>query len=63
MENAAEALKLGFAVLVFMLAVVVLFQLTGTIRTTESSIILDADRTTYHTYLPGDDRLVDDNRK
>lgn len=63
MENAAEALKLGFGVLVFMVAVVLLFNVASTARNAASSIILDTDRTTYHTYLPGDERLVDDNRK
>lgn len=63
MENVAEALKLGFAVLVFMVALVLLFNVATTARTTAESVIQDMDRTTYHTYLPGDERLVDDNRK
>lgn len=63
MENVAEALKLGFAVLVFMVALVLLFNVATTARTTAESVIQSMDRTTYHTYLQGDERLVDDNRK
>lgn len=63
MENVAEALKLGFAVLVFMVALVLLFNVATTARTTAESVIQDMDRTTYHSYLQGDERLIDDNRK
>lgn len=50
MENAAEALMFVFGVVVFILALTLLFQTASLAKVTAETLITEADRTTYYTY-------------
>ena len=50
MENAVEALKIGFGVIVFAVALTVLFRMTSLIRGTSEEIFTSIDETTYIDY-------------
>lgn len=50
MENAADALKIGFALLVFAIAITVLFMLTSKSRATADAVFYYADETNYHAH-------------
>lgn len=52
MENVSDALKLGFAIVVFAIAVTVLFNIVGLAKNTADIMIAEADSTTYYTYIP-----------
>jgi len=50
MENAVETLKIGFGVIVFAVALTVLFRMTSLIRETTEEVIISVDETTYIDY-------------
>ncbi len=58
MENAADALKLAFAIFVFLLAFTVLFNTASLARITAETLVVESDETTYYTYIPGDDSII-----
>ncbi|MCI8621777.1 MAG: hypothetical protein HFJ50_09005 [Clostridia bacterium] len=62
MENLADALKFGFAVVVFAIALTLLFQTVGLAKNTADTLISEADSTTYYTYIPapGDETISRD---
>ena len=61
MENLGDALKLAFALFVFMLAFTLLFQTVGTAKRAADVLIAEADKTTYYTNLPeGTDNIHTD---
>lgn len=53
MENASSALKMAFAILVFMMAVSILFSLISKIRETADSVLFYADKTNYYEWEDG----------
>ena len=55
MENAADALKIGFALLVFATAITVLFMLTSKSRTTADAVFYYGDETNYHAHTDATD--------
>lgn len=61
MENAADALKMAFAVIVFAVAVTVLFYTASLVRSVSESALFDSDKTTYYTYYEGDETTIDEN--
>lgn len=61
MENAADALKMAFAVIVFAVAVTVLFYTASLVRSVSESVLFDSDKTTYYTYYEGDETTIDEN--
>ena len=61
MENAAEALKIGFGVLVFAIALTVLFHMTSLIRSTSEEIFFSIDDTTYTDYSVNTDGKISTN--
>lgn len=61
MENAADALKMAFAVIVFAVAVTVLFYTASLTRSVSESVLLESDKTTYYTYYEGDETTIDEN--
>ena len=61
MEDAADALKIGFAILVFMIAFTSLFRLGTLARSVSEELITEGDRTTYYTYYESDMSSVDEN--
>ena len=62
MENAAEALKIGFGVLVFGMALTVLFHMSSIIRTTSDEIFMAIDETTLYDYTV-DTTYISDGRR
>lgn len=60
MENAADALKIGFALLVFATAITTLFMLTSKTRATADTVFYYEDDTNYyeHTNTDGKNRIV-----
>lgn len=58
MENAVDALKLAFALFVFMLAFTTLFNMVSLARTTAETLITESDKTTYYTYLEEDETTL-----
>ena len=50
MENAVNALKIAFAIFVFMLGLVILFSMASQARETADILISEADKTTYYSY-------------
>ena len=65
MENAVDALKLAFGILVFLLGLTILFRMTALAKETSRILISDRDRTKYYEYYDETDlnSKVDDNRK
>ena len=63
MENAADALKIAFGIFVFLLAFTILFHNVSLVRYVADSLIVDADKTSYYTYVPSDttDILIKDS--
>lgn len=61
MENAADALKIGFSVAVFMLAFTLLFQTATLARQVAEMMVVESDETRYYEYLEEDVNLVDAN--
>lgn len=61
MENAVDALKIAFAIFVFLLGLTMLFMLTSQATETARILIAEADKTTYYQYYESDGRSVDDN--
>jgi len=64
MENASEALKIGFAIFVFALGTVLLFRVGSVARDVSAEMVAEADKTTYYTYYKGDEfKLADDGNR
>ncbi len=61
MENATEALQFGFAILVFMLACVILFNTVSLAMDVTSDIILRGDKSEYYTYIDASQQSIDAN--
>jgi len=57
MENAVEAFKMGFGVIVFSMALAVLFRMTSLIRQTSDEIFTSIDKTTYIDYTVNTDNI------
>ncbi len=54
MENAADALKMAFAIFVFILALVIVFSMIGRIKDTADEILFYSDETNYYDWVSGD---------
>lgn len=61
MENATDALQLGFAIFIFMLACVVLFNTVSLAMEVTSNIILRGDKSEYYTYVDASQQNIDAN--
>ncbi len=61
MENAADSLKIAFAVFVFIIAVTILFSTASLIRTVSENTLFETDKQTYYTYYEGDEVEIDEN--
>ena len=61
MENAADALKIAFAIFVFMLALTTLFRTASLTQSVAEAKLLETDRTTYYEYYDSDMNRVDEN--
>ena len=62
MENAAEALKIGIGVLIFGMALTVLFHMSSIIRTTSDEIFMAIDETTLYDYTVDTTDISDGRR-
>lgn len=51
MENAADALKIGFAIMVFMIALSIMFIMVSKIKTTSDVILYRIDRSNYQDHV------------
>ena len=60
MENAADALKIGFALLVFATAVAIVFTMISRVKATADTVLYYADDTNYHEHneANAENRLV-----
>lgn len=54
MENAADALKMAFAVFVFIIALSIVFSLIGNVKETADTVLYYADKTNYYEWETGD---------
>lgn len=61
MENATDALQLGFAIFIFMLACVILFNTVSLAMEVTSNIILQGDKSEYYTYVDTRKQDIDAN--
>ena len=52
MENAADALKLGFALLVFVIAITLTFSVIGQARAVSDIVFTATDKTNFYDYGP-----------
>ena len=50
MENAVDALKIAFGVLVFVIAITVSFMLFSQAKSTSDIVLYSSDKTNYYTY-------------
>lgn len=53
MENASDALKMAFAVFVFIIALTMVFSLISKVKETADAILLNSDRITYMEAMEG----------
>ena len=53
MENAADALKIAFAIFVFMIALSIFFSLITKVKDTADSILISSDKTNYYEWTEG----------
>lgn len=53
MENASDALKMAFAVFVFIIALSTVFSLISQVKETADAILINSDRTTYMEAMEG----------
>ena len=63
MENAAEALKIGFGVIVFATALAVLFRMSSIIRSTSDEVFVSIDKTTYIDYSVDTSSISNDGKR
>lgn len=61
MENAVSALKIAFAIFIFILGLTMLFGLASQAKETARVLITEADKTTYYEYYDGDNDTIDGN--
>lgn len=57
MENAADALKIAFAIFIFIIGLAILFSMTSQARSTAEFIIAEKDSTSYYEYYNGTTNL------
>ena len=62
MEDAADALKIAFAVFVFVIAITLLFALTSQAKSTADYVLYYNDETNFYEYFNGSDGLKDGER-
>ena len=53
MENAADALKMAFAIFVFIVALSIVFSLIGKVKETADAVLANSDKTNYYQYAYG----------
>lgn len=51
MENAADALKIGFALLVFVVAITIVFTMISKVKTTADAVLYYTDDTNYQSHM------------
>lgn len=64
MENAADALKIAFAVLVFIIAIAIIFVMVSKVRTTADIVLYYSDKTNFYDHYSGnneDEKTADEN--
>lgn len=54
MENTTDALKMAFAIFVFIIALSIVFSLIGKVKETADSILFYSDKTNYYEWDTGD---------
>ena len=60
MENAVDALKLAFGIFVFLLGLVILFNMTSLAKETSRILISESDKTKYYEYKDLDQLMTID---
>ena len=53
MENASDALKMTFAIFVFVIALTIVFSLISKVKETADAILLNSDKTNYYEWETG----------
>jgi len=53
MENASDALKMAFAIFVFVIALTIVFSLITKVKETADAILLNSDKTNYYEWETG----------
>lgn len=53
MENASDALKMAFAIFVFVIALTIVFSLISKVKETADAILLNSDKTNYYEWETG----------
>jgi len=53
MENASDALKMAFAIFVFVIALTIVFSLISKVKETADAILVNSDKTTYYEWETG----------
>jgi len=53
MENASDALKMAFAIFVFVVALTIVFSLISKVKETADAILLNSDKTNYYEWETG----------
>lgn len=54
MENAADALKMAFAIFVFIVALSIVFSLIGKVKETADAVLANSDKTNYYAHTYGE---------
>lgn len=54
MENASDALKMAFAIFVFIIALSIVFSLITQVKETADEILFNSDKTTYYSWETGE---------
>lgn len=57
MENAADALKIAFAIFVFVTAITIIFVMIGKVKSTSDVVLYYSDKTNFYDRYPGDPTL------
>lgn len=62
MENAADAIKIGFALLVFAIAITLTFSVVGQVRATADAVFAATDKTAFYDYATEEDYNAKEDR-
>ena len=54
MENAADALKIGFALIIFVIAITIVFIMISKVKSTADAVLYYADDTNYQAHMDGE---------
>ena len=62
MENAVDAIKIGFGLLVFVIAITLTFSVVGQARITADTIFVTTDKTQFYDYMTNENSKVREDR-